>query len=305
MSRYIIGRLLSIIPVLFIVSFLVFLMLHLIPGDPVRNMLGLHAPPAAVEEMTKRLGLDKPLHIQYFDFLQKAARGDFGVSIRTKQPVIKEIRDRYPYTIKLAIGGTIFATIVGVLLGIISAVNQNKLWDNILMVLSLLSVSTPSFFLALLAILFFSLYLGLFPSIGIQSPQHYILPILTLGAQSVGIMARMTRSAMLEVLNQDYIRTSRAKGMSERVIIYSHALKNALIPVLTVIGLRFGGLLAGSALIESVFGIRGIGRFMIDGVLNRDYPVVQATVLLIASTFIIINLIVDILYRVVDPRIKY
>jgi ABC-type dipeptide/oligopeptide/nickel transport system permease component len=305
MSRYIIGRLLSIIPVLFIVSFLVFLMLHLIPGDPVRNMLGLHAPPAAVEEMTKRLGLDKPLHIQYFDFLQKAARGDFGISIRTKQPVIKEIRDRYPYTIKLAIGGTIFATIVGVLLGIISAVNQNKLWDNILMVLSLLSVSTPSFFLALLAILFFSLYLGLFPSIGIQSPQHYILPILTLGAQSVGIMARMTRSAMLEVLNQDYIRTSRAKGMSERVIIYSHALKNALIPVLTVIGLRFGGLLAGSALIESVFGIRGIGRFMIDGVLNRDYPVVQATVLLIASTFIIINLIVDILYRVVDPRIKY
>jgi ABC-type dipeptide/oligopeptide/nickel transport system permease component len=305
MSRYIIGRLLSIIPVLFIVSFLVFLMLHLIPGDPVKNMLGLHAPSEAVEEMTKRLGLDKPLHIQYFDFIKKAFKGDFGISIRTKQPVIQEIKDRYPYTIKLAIGGTIFATIVGVLLGIISAVNQNKLWDNILMLVSLLSVSTPSFFLALLAILFFSLYLGLFPSIGVQSPQHYILPILTLGAQSVGIMARMTRSAMLEVLNQDYIRTSRAKGISEGVIIYYHALKNALIPVLTVIGLRFGGLLAGSALIESVFGIRGIGRFMIDGVLNRDYPVVQATVLLIASTFIIINLVVDVLYRVVDPRIKY
>jgi ABC-type dipeptide/oligopeptide/nickel transport system permease component len=305
MSRYIIGRLLSIIPVLFIVSFLVFLMLHLIPGDPVKNMLGLHAPSEAVEEMTKRLGLDKPLHIQYFDFIKKAFKGDFGISIRTKQPVIQEIKDRYPYTIKLAIGGTIFATIVGVLLGIISAVNQNKFWDNILMLVSLLSVSTPSFFLALLAILFFSLYLGLFPSIGVQSPQHYILPILTLGAQSVGIMARMTRSAMLEVLNQDYIRTSRAKGISEGVIIYYHALKNALIPVLTVIGLRFGGLLAGSALIESVFGIRGIGRFMIDGVLNRDYPVVQATVLLIASTFIIINLVVDVLYRVVDPRIKY
>jgi len=280
-------------------------MLHLIPGDPVKNMLGLHAPPEAVEEMTKRLGLDKPLHIQYLDFLKKAIKGDFGTSIRTKQPVIKEIKDRYPYTIKLAIGGTFFATIVGVILGIISAVNQNKLWDNILMVLSLLSVSTPSFFLALLAILVFSLYLGFFPSIGIQSTKHYILPILTLGAQSVGIMARMTRSAMLDVLNQDYIRTSRAKGMSEKLIIYSHALKNALIPVLTVIGLRFGGLLAGSALIESVFGIRGIGRFMVDGVLTRDYPVVQATVLLIATTFIIINLIVDLLYKIVDPRIKY
>lgn len=304
MARFIVGRLLSIIPVLFIVSFLVFLMLHLIPGDPVMNMLGLHAPPEAVAEMTTRLGLDKPLHIQFYDFLTNALRGDFGTSIRTKEPVIKEIIARYPYTINLAIGGTIFATIVGVFLGIVSAVNRNKFLDNFLMVLSLLSVSTPSFFLALLAILFFSLYLGLLPSIGVTTPTHYILPILTLGAQSVGIIARMTRSAMLEVLNQDYIRTSKAKGVSENVIIYSHALKNAMIPVLTVVGLRFGGLLAGSALIEQVFGIRGIGRLMIDAVLNRDYPVVQATVLLISITFVLINLLVDILYRVVDPRIK-
>jgi ABC-type dipeptide/oligopeptide/nickel transport system permease component len=304
MARFIIGRLLSIIPVLLIVSFLVFLMLHLIPGDPVMNMLGLHAPPEAVAEMTKRLGLDKPLHIQFYDFLTNALRGDFGTSIRTKEPVIKEIIARYPYTINLAIGGTIFATIVGVFLGIVSAVNRNKFLDNFLMVLSLLSVSTPSFFLALLAILFFSLHLGLLPSIGISSPKHYILPILTLGAQSVGIIARMTRSAMLEVLNQDYIRTSKAKGVSDNVIIYSHALKNAMIPVLTVVGLRFGGLLAGSALIEQVFGIRGIGRLMIDAVLNRDYPVVQATVLLISITFVLINLLVDVLYRVVDPRIK-
>ncbi len=304
MPRYLIGRLLSIIPVLLVVSFLVFFMLHLVPGDPVRNMLGLHAPPAAVEEMTRRLGLDQPLHIQYYDFLTNALQGDFGTSIRTKQPVIEEIQARYPVTLKLAIGGTLFATIFGVTLGIVSAVNQNKFLDNFLMVFSLLSVSTPSFFLALLGILFFSLYLGLLPSIGIHSPYHYILPIITLGTQSVGIMARMTRSAMLEVLNQDYIRTSRAKGVSERVIIYSHALKNAMIPVLTVIGLRFGGLLAGSALIESVFGISGIGRYMIEGVSNRDYPVVQASVLLISTTFVFINLIVDLLYRVVDPRIK-
>jgi ABC-type dipeptide/oligopeptide/nickel transport system permease component len=304
MARFIVGRLLSIIPVLLIVSFLVFLMLHLIPGDPVMNMLGLHAPPEAVAEMTTRLGLDKPLHIQFYDFLTNALRGDFGTSIRTKEPVIKEIIARYPYTLNLAIGGTIFATIVGVFFGIVSAVNRNKFLDNFLMVLSLLSVSTPSFFLALLAILFFSLDLGLLPSIGVTTPTHYILPILTLGAQSVGIIARMTRSAMLEVLNQDYIRTSKAKGVSENVIIYSHALKNAMIPVLTVVGLRFGGLLAGSALIEQVFGIRGIGRLMIDAVLNRDYPVVQATVLLISITFVLINLLVDILYRVVDPRIK-
>lgn len=305
MVRYIVLRILSLIPVLFVVSFLVFMMLHLVPGDPVRNMLGLHAPPAAIEEMTKRLGLDQPLHIQYYEFLTNALRGDFGISVRTSEPVIDVIAARYPITVNLAIGATIFATVVGVLFGIISAVHRNKFLDNILMVLSLLAISTPSFFLALLAILIFSLYFGLLPSIGIYSPTHYILPILTLGAQSVGIIARMTRSAMLEVLNQDYIRTARAKGVKERLIVYSHALKNALIPVVTVVGLRFGGLLAGSALIEQVFGIRGIGRLLIDSVLTRDYPVVQATVLLVSLTFVVINLIVDIMYRVVDPRIKY
>jgi ABC-type dipeptide/oligopeptide/nickel transport system permease component len=294
-----------IIPVLLVVSFIVFMMLHLIPGDPVINILGLNAPKEAVEATRVKLGLDKPLHIQYFTFLKNAIKGDFGTSIRTKQLVVDEILNRYPYTLKLAVGGTIVATVIGVIIGIISAVNQNKFWDNMLMVLSLVSVSTPSFFLALIIILVFSLNLGWFPSIGIYSAKHYVLPIIALGTQSVGLIARMTRSAMLEVLNQDYIRTSRAKGVSENVIIYSHALKNALIPVITIIGLRFGGLLAGSALIESVFGIPGIGRLMIDGVLTRDYPVVQATVLLISTTFVLINLIVDVLYKFVDPRIKY
>lgn len=305
MARYIIKRLLHIIPVLLVVSILVFMMLHLIPGDPVLNMLGLKAPKEAVEATRTQLGLDQPLYVQYFRFITNALKGDFGTSIRTKNPVMDEIINRYPYTLKLAIGGTIVATILGVFVGIISAINQNKFWDNFLMILSLLSVSTPSFFLALILILFFSLYLGWFPSIGMYSPQHYVLPIIALGTQSVGLIARMTRSAMLDVLNQDYIRTSRSKGVSESVIIYSHALKNALIPVITIIGLRFGGLLAGSALIEAVFGIPGIGRLMIDGVQTRDYPVVQATVLLISITFVVINLIVDILYKFVDPRIKY
>lgn len=305
MAKYILKRILHIIPVLFIVSIVVFMMLHLIPGDPVVNVLGLGASKQAVETTRIQLGLDKPLYVQYFIFLKNALQGDFGTSIRTKTPVIDTIIARYPYTLILAIGGTIVATLIGMVIGIISAVNQNKFWDNLLMVLSLISVSTPSFFLALVMILVFSLYLGWFPSMGMYTPKHYILPILALGTQSVGLIARMTRSAMLDVLHQDYIRTSRSKGVSENVIIYSHALKNALIPVITIIGLRFGGLLAGSALIESVFSIPGIGRLMIEGVLMRDYPVVQATVLLISSTFVIINLFVDILYKLVDPRIKY
>lgn len=305
MAGYIVKRLLHIIPVLLIVSILVFMMLHLIPGDPVVNVLGLGASKASIEATRVQLGLDKPLYVQYFIFLKNALKGDFGVSIRTKTPVRDAIIARYPYTLRLAVGGTIVAALLGVVIGIISAVNQNKFWDNFLMVLSLISVSTPSFFLALIIILIFSLYLGWFPSMGMYTPKHYVLPILALGTQSAGLIARMTRSAMLDVLNQDYIRTSRSKGVSERVIIYSHALKNALIPVITIIGLRFGGLLAGSALIESVFSIPGIGRMMIDGVLMRDYPVVQATVLLISTTFVIINLIVDILYKLVDPRIKY
>jgi len=305
MTKYIIKRLLYVVPVLFVVSILVFMMLHLIPGDPVLNILGLRAPQEAVEATRIQLGLDQPLHIQYYRFISNALQGDFGTSIRTKTPVIEEIIAKYPYTLKLAIGGTIVAAFLGVSVGIISAVNRNKIWDNLLMVLSLLSISTPSFFLALILILVFSLNLGWFPSVGIHSSRHYILPIIALGTQSVGLIARMTRSAMLDVLNHDFIRTARSKGLSERVVVYSHALKNALIPVITILGLRFGGLLAGSALIEAVFGIPGIGRLMIEGVQNRDYPVVQATVLLIASTFVIINLIVDILYKFVDPRIKY
>jgi ABC-type dipeptide/oligopeptide/nickel transport system permease component len=305
MLRYVLARLLSLIPILIVVSILVFLMVHLIPGDPVRNILGLGASPEAVAATREELGLTKPLHIQYFSFLGRILRGDFGTSIRTKMPVIEEIKDRYRYTIVLAVGGTLVAALVGIVIGIVSAVRQNKFWDNFLMVFSLLSVSTPSFFLALLFILLFSLALGWLPSIGMQSWRHYILPILALGMQSVGLIARMTRSAMLEVLREDYIRTARAKGVSRLKVIYVHALRNALIPVLTIVGLRFGGLLAGSALIESVFAIPGIGRLMIDAVLTRDYPVVQSTVLVLSVTFVLINTLVDILYRIVDPRIHY
>lgn len=304
MLKFIITRILSVIPILFLVSICVFLMVHFIPGDPVKNMLGLKASPEAVEATRERLGLNKPLHIQYVTFLTNILKGDLGTSIRTKKPVIQELKDKYRYSIILAVGGTIVAAVIGVVMGIVSALKQNKFLDNFLMVVSLVSVSAPSYFLALILIIIFSLHLRWFPSIGVYSWRHYILPIFALGTQSVGLIARMTRSAMLDVLNQDYITTAKAKGVPRLQVIITHALRNAMIPVLTILGLRFGGLLAGSALIEMVFAIPGIGRLMIDAVLTRDYPVIQATVLCISVTFVIINMIVDILYHVVDPRVK-
>ena len=293
------------IPLLIAISFAAFIMMHLVPGDPVRNMMGIEASKEAVEAERERLGLNDPLLVQYGRFLGGVLKGDLGTSIFTKQSVTDEILKKYPATIKLALGGTIFASVVGILAGIVSAVKRNKLTDNVIMVLSLISVSTPSFFLALVLMLFFSLQLGWLPSMGLRTPLHYVLPIITLGMQSVGTIARTTRSSMLEVLGQDYIRTSRSRGIPERVIIYSHAFKNAIIPVLTIVGLRFGGLLAGSMLVETVFSIPGIGRYLVDAVLERDYPVVQSTVLVLACTFVLVNLVVDLLYAVADPKIRY
>lgn len=305
MLKYTIRRLLQTIPLLIAISFAAFIMMHLVPGDPVRNMMGIEASKEAVEAERERLGLNDPLLVQYGRFLGGVLKGDLGTSIFTKQSVTDEILKKYPATINLALGGTIFASVVGILAGIVSAVKRNKLTDNIIMVLSLISVSTPSFFLALVLMLFFSLQLGWLPSMGLRTPLHYVLPIITLGMQSVGTIARTTRSSMLEVLGQDYIRTSRSRGIPERVIIYSHAFKNAIIPVLTIVGLRFGGLLAGSMLVETVFSIPGIGRYLVDAVLERDYPVVQSTVLVLACTFVLVNLIVDLLYAVADPKIRY
>ncbi len=305
MLKYTIRRLLQTIPLLIAISFAAFIMMHLVPGDPVRNMMGIEASKEAVEAERERLGLNDPLLVQYGRFLGGVLQGDLGTSIFTKQSVTDEILKKYPATIKLALGGTIFASVVGILAGIVSAVKRNKLTDNVIMVLSLVSVSTPSFFLALVLMLFFSLQLGWLPSMGLRTPLHYVLPIITLGMQSVGTIARTTRSSMLEVLGQDYIRTSRSRGIPERVIIYSHAFKNAIIPVLTIVGLRFGGLLAGSMLVETVFSIPGIGRYLVDAVLERDYPVVQSTVLVLACTFVLVNLIVDLLYAVADPKIRY
>lgn len=304
MLRYILKRLLQLIPMLLILSLIVFLMVRMIPGDPVKNMLGIDVPQEMVEFERERLGLNDPLPQQYLRFLNELLHGDLGTSIVTGKPVFDELMSRYPNTLILAFGGIVVATIGGILVGILAAVFHNKFWDNFIMVLSMLAVSTPSFFLALILMLVFTLNLRWFPSVGAITPARMFLPIITLGTQAIGFIARTTRSAMLDVIGQDYIRTSRSRGIPNKVITFSHAFKNALIPILTAIGLRFGSLLAGSAIVETVFSIKGVGRFVVESVSKRDYPAVQGCILVLAVTFVAINTLVDIMYALVDPRIK-
>ncbi|MDO4321094.1 MAG: ABC transporter permease [Lachnospiraceae bacterium] len=305
MFKYVVKRILQMIPMMLILSLIVFLMVRLIPGDPVDLMLGLDVPKDTKEYEREKLGLNDPLPEQYLRFVGNALKGDLGTSIFSGEPVVDELAKRFPKTLTLAVGGTLFGALLGIILGIIAAIHRNKLADNIIAVASLLAVSTPSFFLALILMLIFCLQLRWLPSIGMDSWKGAILPIVTLGAQAVGSIARTTRSSMLDVIHQDYIRTSRARGVPERVVIYVHAFKNALIPILTAVGLRFGGLLAGATLVETVFSIPGIGRFVVDSVSNRDYPAIQGSVLVLALTFVVVNTAVDLLYAVVDPRVKY
>ncbi len=304
MLRYIFKRLLQLIPMLLILSLIVFFMVRMIPGDPVKNMLGIDVPQEMVEVERERLGLNDPLPQQYIRFMTELFHGDLGTSIVTGKPVWDELMSRYPNTLILAFGGIVVAAIGGILVGILAAVFHNKFWDNCIMVLSMLAVSTPSFFLALILMLVFTLNLRWFPSMGAITPARMVLPIITLGTQAIGFIARTTRSAMLDVIGQDYIRTSRSRGIPNRVITFSHTLKNALIPILTAIGLRFGSLLAGSAIVETVFSIKGVGRFVVDSVSKRDYSAVQGCVLVLAVTFVVINTLVDLIYAFVDPRIK-
>ena len=309
MLKYTIKRLLQLIPTLIIVSFIVFSMVRLIPGDPITLLYGLSESGGADEEyldyMREQYGLNDPLVVQYANWIGKIFKGDLGTSLYTHKPIITELANRYKNTIILAVGGTVVGSLVGMVFGIIAAINHNKFGDNVIMVFSMLAVSTPSFFLAMLLMLFFSIKLGWLPSLGLKGPAYAVLPILTLGLGAVGMISRTTRSSMLDVINQDYIRTSRSRGIANTKIGFGHALRNALIPGLTAIGLRCGHLLAGAALVETVFSIPGLGRFMVDGISNRDYPVVQSTVLVFAVTFVVVNTIVDLLYGLADPRVKY
>lgn len=305
MHKYILRRLLMLIPVMLGVSFIVFTMMYITPGDPARIMLGESAPINEVEKFREELGLNDPFFIQYGRFIKNLiVHQDIGRSYTSKRPVTDEILSRFPNTLKLAALGIVVAVALGIPAGIISATRQYSIFDNVAMVAALLGVSMPNFWQGLMLILLFSVHLGWLPSSGFSSYKEMILPALTLGTSSAAIITRMTRSSMLEVIRQDYIRTARAKGQLESVVINSHALKNALIPIVTVIGLQFGYLLGGAVLTESIFGISGVGRLMVESINARNFPVVQGGVLFIALTFSIVNLMVDILYAFLDPRIK-
>lgn len=309
MLKYITKRLMQLIPTLFLVSVIVFLMVRFIPGDPITLLYGVSESGGASEEYLESMrelhGLNDPLIVQYFNWITGFFKGDMGTSLITHKPILTELANRYEYTIILAVGGTVVGSIIGVLCGVIAATFHNKAGDNIVMVISMLAVSIPSFFLAMLLMLYFCLHLRALPSLGLRSWKHAILPIATLGLGAVGMIARTTRSSMLDVINQDYIRTARAYGVSKFKIITKYAFKNALIPVLTAIGLRFGSLLAGAALVETIFTIKGIGSFLVSSVNGRDYPAIQSTVLVLAASFVIVNTVVDIIYGLVDPRVKY
>lgn len=304
-GQYIIRRLLIVIPVILGISLIIFTVVRVIPGDPAYILAGPHATKEQMDQIRAQLGLDKHPVTQYLFFLKNLFQGDLGTSTRTGLPVIREIMTRFPNTLLLALASILLATVFGVTIGIIAGVKQNSKFDYLSMLVALLGLSMPVFWLGLMLMLLFSIKLGWFPAVGADSFRHLVLPAITLGANSTAIIARMTRSSMLEVIRLDYIRTARAKGLAEKVVISRHALKNALIPVVTVIGLQTGTLLGGAVLTEIVFAWPGIGRLLVEAILSRDYPVVQGVVLLVATVFIFVNLIVDILYSYLDPRIRY
>lgn len=305
MGRYIAYRLILTIFVLLGVSLVVFFMIRLIPGDPAQLLADQWATKEDIEQLRRDMGLDRPITVQYLIFMDRLLHGDLGNSVITKIPVTEEIAAKFPSTLKLAVIGTIIAVVIGTLAGTISAVRPFSIFDNSAMILALLGVSTPAFWLGLMFILVFSVRLGWLPAMGAATPKHLILPSLTLGLLTAGVIARQSRSSMLQTLQEDYIVTARSKGLRERVIVYRHALKNALIPLVTIVGLQFGHLLGGAVLVESVFSWPGMGRLLVDAIFTRDYPIIQGAVLMFAMVFALVNLGVDLLYGLLDPRIGY
>jgi len=333
MLSYIIKRALGVIPVLLCVSMLVFGFVRLIPGDPALVMLGERATPENIARVREQLGLNKPIYEQYLTFVSHALRGDLGRSILRQEPVTQEIIRRFPATIELALAALLFAIAVGIPAGVISAVRRGSWFDSSSMLVALTGVSMPIFWLGLMLIYLFAVVLHLLPTGGrldagtqlapitnlvlvdsllrgnmpvfIQGLRHLLLPALALGTIPMAIIARMTRSSMLEVLGQDYIRTAHAKGLMARTVVVRHALRNAWLPIITVVGLQVGILLSGAILTETVFSWPGIGRWLVDAIYARDYPIVQGVTLIIALIFVVVNLSVDILYALVDPRIRF
>jgi peptide/nickel transport system permease protein len=333
MARYLLRRLALTIPILLGVSLLVFLMLHSAGGDPAQTILGARADPESIAELRRELGLDRPLLVQYVAFLSGAVRGDFGRSYRSNTPVIAEIAARFPATIELAIAAMVIAVVVGVVFGTLAAVRRHSILDYVSSTVVLLGVSLPTFWLGLILIIIFGLWLRWLPISGRVDPRlgadpslpfltlasllhgnwavakdalrHLILPALTLAAWPAAIVARMTRASLIESLGQDYVRTARGKGLPEQLIVVGHAARNALLPVLTVVGLEFGTLLGGAVVTETIFSWPGLGQLTVTAIGARDYQVVQGVVVLLGAVFVLLNLLVDVLYAVLDPRIRY
>ena len=300
-----IKRFLFVLPVIWAVVTLVFLLIHIVPGDPVRNALGENATELQVMELKRKLGLDLPLSKQYLNYWRGVVKGDLGVSlVNPSDNVLEKVLSRYPATIQLALAGLAVAILISIPLGVSAGKNQGKLVDNIASVIALLGISTPGFVLGPLMIYLFAIKLDLLPVSGRFGPEYLILPAVTLGAALAAILTRMVRSSIIEELNEDYVRTARAKGLSERQVIYKHVLKNGLIPVITIIGLQFGILLAGAIITEIIFSWPGLGRLTIDAINSRDYPMVQGCILMISLTYIFANMLTDIAYRLLDPRIR-
>ncbi|MCA1029296.1 nickel ABC transporter permease [Cytobacillus kochii] len=303
MAMFIFRRLFQTIPVIIGVTFVVFFIMQLVPGDPAVILAGEGASKETIEALREQLGLNQPLIIQYFDYITSLLKGDFGTSLKSSQPVLDEILVRLPITMELAFVSILITIFLGMAAGIIAAIKPYSLQDIGVMLIALLGISLPSFWLGLMLMYFFSVKLQILPVAGWDSPLHIILPAITLGVGGAAIVARMTRSSMLEVIGQDYIRTARAKGIKETIIIFKHALRNALIPVITVVGLQFGALLGGTVLVESIFAINGLGRMIVDAIRMRDLPMVQGGVLVASLIFVIVNLLVDIFYRLFNKRI--
>jgi len=304
MIPYVLRRLALSVPVLAGITLVIFCSIRLLPGDPAIVMAGDLGTGEYVEQLRRSMGLDKPVWVQYAIYLGHLAQGNFGRSTKSLRPVLAEIRDRYPYTIQLTLAGMLVAAVLGISAGAVSAVRRDSVFDYGSMVVALFGVSVPIFWLGLILILVFSVHLRLLPAGGSGSAAHLVLPALTLGASAAGILARMTRASLLEVLGSDYVRTARAKGLRDIAVLVRHALPTAFVPVLTVLGLQFGTLLGGAVITESVFGWPGMGRLIVDAIASRDYPLVQGALIVFATSFALINLAVDVLYAAIDPRIR-
>jgi ABC-type dipeptide/oligopeptide/nickel transport system permease component len=306
MGKYILRRTAVSIPLILAIATIVFVMLRVaLPGDPAQLLAGDRATPELIEQIRQNLGLDRPVTEQYIIFLTKALQGDLGRSVKFNEPVAGVIAKAFPFTITLTVLSVTVGTVIGLLVGIITAVKRGTWIDHVSIVLVVFFYSIPTFWLGLMLILVFAVGLRMLPVQGVGTWQHFVMPVITLGIGEAALVARLTRSSMIEVLGTQYVQTARAKGLKERWVILRHALKNTLIPIVTVVGLSIGGLLGGAVITENIFGLPGVGRIAIEAINNRDYPMIQGTVLLVASAFVFVNLIVDIIYVYIDPRIRY